>query len=236
MEVGRGRKFPAGPDNGRDKNGFGSGNFFTHLGGDYGAGTAWQVGASYLLTRPQGRTYPDTDSLGANVTDSFSGTSRLLALSGVLKWAPNGNATVNNFKLQGEYFRRTENGSLTYDTTAASLGTRTGGYGSTQSGWYGQGTYQFMEQWRVGYRYDRLSPGTTSIGLVNAGTLSAANFPILASYSPTRNTAMIDWSGSEFSRLRLQLARDRARAGLPADNQLVLQYIMSLGAHGAHKF
>ena len=235
-EFGRGRKFPAGPDNGRDKNGFGSGNFFTHLGGDIGASTAWQVGASYLMTQPQGRTWQDTDAAGTNVTDSFSGKSRLLALSGVLKWAPNGNSTVNNFKLQGEYFRRRENGALTYDTAAASLGTQTGDYRSAQSGWYTQGVYQFARQWRAGYRYDRLSPGTTSIGLVNSGALTAANFPILASYKPTRDTVMLDWSGSEFSRVRVQLARDRSRAGLPADNQMVLQYIMSLGAHGAHKF
>lgn len=46
---------------------------------------------------------------------------------------------------------------------------------------------------------------------------------------------MVDWSPSEFSRLRLQLARDKSRSG-EADNQLWLQYIMSLGAHGAHKF
>jgi hypothetical protein len=46
---------------------------------------------------------------------------------------------------------------------------------------------------------------------------------------------MLDWSPSEFSRLRLQFARDTAMAGI-TDNQVTLQYIMSLGAHGAHKF
>ena len=46
---------------------------------------------------------------------------------------------------------------------------------------------------------------------------------------------MLDYSPSEFSRLRLQLARDRAREGA-SDNQLFLQYQMSLGAHGAHAF
>jgi hypothetical protein len=65
--------------------------------------------------------------------------------------------------------------------------------------------------------------------------LSAADFPILGGHDPRRNTLMVDWSASEFSRLRLQLARDYARAGEP-DNQILLQYIMSLGAHGAHRF
>jgi hypothetical protein len=46
---------------------------------------------------------------------------------------------------------------------------------------------------------------------------------------------MVDWNPSEFSRLRLQYAKDEATQGL-TDHQLTLQYIMTLGAHGAHKF
>jgi hypothetical protein len=46
---------------------------------------------------------------------------------------------------------------------------------------------------------------------------------------------MVDFSASEFSRLRLQYARDQARANF-TDNQWQLQYQMSLGAHGAHGF
>lgn len=235
VEAGRGRKFPGGPDGGRSKNGFGSGTLFAHLGGDIGASTAWRIGVSHLRTSPRGRTYDDVDAAGVGVSNSFSGRSRLWALDGVLKWAPNGNATSTSLKLQGEFFRRTENGSLTYDTQAASLGTQTAGYRSRQSGWYLQGVYQFMPQWRIGYRYDRLDAGATRIGLVDAGALTAADFPILSGYDPKRSTLMVDWSASEFSRLRLQIARDYSRMGEP-DNQVFLQYIMSLGAHGAHKF
>jgi hypothetical protein len=89
--------------------------------------------------------------------------------------------------------------------------------------------------WRVGYRYDRLDAGTTSIGLVDSGALTAKDFPILAKYNPTRNTVMVDWSPSEFSRVRLQYAQDKSRSDA-TDNQVFLQYIVSLGAHGAHKF
>jgi len=46
---------------------------------------------------------------------------------------------------------------------------------------------------------------------------------------------MLDYSPSEFSRWRLQLARDNSRQGLP-DTQFFVQYIMSLGAHGAHSY
>lgn len=237
LELGRGRKFPGGPDGGRSKNGFGSGTLFAHLGGDIGASTAWRVGVSHLRTSAQDRSYDDLDSTGTGtrVANSFTGRSRLWAVDGVLKWAPNGNSTETSFKLQGEYFRRNESGNLTYDTASASLGTQTGSYASRQSGWYLQGVYQFMPQWRAGYRYDRLNAGTTSLGLVNSGALTAADFPILGAYRPTRNTWMLDWSASEFSRVRLQFARDRSRFGA-TDNQMFLQYIMSLGAHGAHKF
>jgi hypothetical protein len=60
------------------------------------------------------------DALGAPVVNSFTGRSRLWVADGVLKWAPNGNSTVTNFKLQGEYFRRMEDGQLTYDDTSGS--------------------------------------------------------------------------------------------------------------------
>ena len=230
VELGRGRQFPSGVD--RNKNGFGSTNLFTHLGGDLGQSIAWQTGLSHLWTSPRDRAYADLDSTGKGVVNSFTGKSRLWVLDGVLKWAPNGNPTYNNFKLQGEYFQRKENGDLTFDTASRAL---TDGLTSRQSGWYLQGVYQFLPQWRVGYRYDRLDSGTTNIGLVDSGALRAADFPILGGYNPKRNTVMVDWNPSEFSRIRLQFARDYSRLGQP-DNQLLLQYIVSLGAHGAHRF
>ena len=235
LELGRGRSFPGGSAAGRSRNGAASSTLFAHVGGDIGESTAWKLGLSHLRTSPQGRSYDDADASGTTVSNAFSGRSRLWALGGVLKWAPNGNATLTNLKLQGEYFRRREEGSLTYDTAAASLGTQTGSYASRQSGWYAQGVYQFMPQWRLGYRRDRLNSGASSLGLVDTGALGAANFPILEGYKPTRSTIMVDWSGSEFSRLRLQLAHDRSRNDA-GDRQLFLQYIMSLGAHGAHAF
>jgi len=231
-EIGRGRAFPG---SNRDKNGAGAGNLFARLGGDIGAGTAWRLGLSHLRTTAQSRSYEDLDSTGTQVNNSFDGSSRLWVLDGVLKWAPKGNPGYSNFKLQGEYFRRREEGSFTYDTAAASLGTQSDTYRSAQSGWYAQGVYQFMPRWRTGYRYDRLNSGSVKLGLVDSGALSAADFPIYARNDATRNTLMFDFSPSEFSRLRLQFASDKSRLGV-TDNQVFLQYIMSLGAHGAHKF
>ncbi|TMH44216.1 MAG: hypothetical protein E6H54_09510 [Betaproteobacteria bacterium] len=226
-ELGRGRAFPASLSE-SGKNGAGSLNFFTHVGGDIGQSIAWQTGLSHLRTNPRERTFDDPT---AGVSDSFNGTSRLWVASGILKWSPNGNPTYNNLKLQGEYFRRKEDGTLVFDSPGAALAN---GYDSRQSGWYAQGVYQFLPTWRAGYRYDRLDSGAVSID-TSASGLTAADFPILAGYKPKKHSLMVDWSPSEFSRIRLQYARDYSRMGQP-DNQVFLQYIVSLGAHGAHTF
>lgn len=241
IEVGA--EFSAGdqfPGSDRNKNGIGGSALFGHLGGDIGASTAWRTGVSYLKTSPNARSYQDTDSLGGAVTNSFSGSAKLWGVDGVLKWAPNGNSTYYNFKLQGEYFRLKQNGTLTYDDTAqaaAQFGATFSDYlRADQSGWYLQGVWQFYPRWRVGYRYDALRYGTLNNGIVNNGLgPAAADFPVLVSHSPTRNTLMFDFSPTEFSRLRLQLASDKSRLGV-TDNQVFVQYIYSLGAHGAHKF
>ena len=76
---------------------------------------------------------------------------------------------------------------------------------------------------------------TPSLSAVDDGRLTAADFSRLLSYNPSRRTVMVDYSPSEFSRFRVQLARDQSRPGV-TDSQLFLQYIMSLGVHGAHSF
>jgi hypothetical protein len=224
-EIGSGATFP-GNDTGR--NGIGSAALFAHVGDDLGESASWRAGLSYLRQRAQDRRYDDLDADGNDHGASFSGRSRTWVADAIYKWAPGGNATRENLKLQGEYFRRTEDGTL---AQAAA----TGGFSSTQSGWYLQAVYQFMPQWRVGARYDRLDAGSLAIGLVDNGTLAAADLPVLQRATPTRSTLMVDYSLSEFSRFRLQLANDRSR-GDASDRQLFLQYIMSLGAHGAHSF
>ena len=50
-----------------------------------------------------------------------------------------------------------------------------------------------------------------------------------------RTTVMLDWTPSEFSRIRIQYAQSKTRPDF-TDNQFFLQYILTLGAHGAHKF
>lgn len=234
-EAGRGKNFP-GSD--RNKNGIGSAALFAHVGGDIGTNYFYRTGVSYLWTSPRDRQFNDLDSAGNAVVNSFSGDSRLWIADFILKWAPNGNATVTNFKVQGEYLRRIETGTLDFDMNSTGvLGMPVaGGYSSNQSGWYLQGVYQFAPRWRVGLRHDQLQAGTVNIAQVLNGTLTPQDFPTLLGHTPRRNTLMFDYSPSEFSRIRLQFARDESRPDGVKDDQLLLQYIYSLGAHRAHKF
>jgi hypothetical protein len=219
MEVGSGSTFPG---NDRNKNGAGSVAVFAHLGDDIGDATSYRAGVSYLHTGAEQRGFEDN-----GLEHAFSGKSATWIADAIYKWAPNGNPINTNFKLQGEYFRRKETGTLDY--ALATDAAASGNYRSAQSGWYLQSVYQFMPNWRTGLRYDRLHSGTPELGL------SAAGLAILDPYNPARTSLMLDYSPSEFSRLRLQVARDKSRPGV-SDNQIFLQYIMSLGTHAAHSF
>lgn len=220
-EFGSGRAFPG---NDRNKNGLGSSAVFAHVGDDIGDSGSYRAGVSWLHTASNDRAYEEN-----GVPFAFSGRSNVLIADAIYKWAPNGNPTQQNLKLQGEYLRRNEDGSL----LASSGG---GHYDRTQSGWYLQGVYQFMPTWRAGLRYEHLTSGTPNAAILAVNDFAnSALYPSLSVFSPTRATAMLDWSPSEFSRFRLQFARDRSQNGA-SDNQIYLQYIMSLGTHAAHAF
>ena len=213
-EYGRGR---IADTTGRDKNGGSAGSIFAHVGGDIGVNSSWRTGLSYLTVSTENRQSNDLDAAGAYVANRFTGTSQVWIADAVWKWAPNGNANNTSFKLQGEYLHRNEGGRLNTDNYAAS-----------QDGWYLQGVYKFLPNWRAGLRYDQLNSGSVDYGL---NSVNLAN----TSYDPKRVSAMLDYSPSEFSRIRLQLSQDKSRQEA-TDNQVFIQYTMSLGAHGAHKY
>ena len=175
---------------------------------------------------------------------SFAGDTRLFGVDFRYTWAPTGNARDSELILQGEYFRRSESGDYTlqeeHEVCARAEGVdpstpyaeleeddkvcqthmeeMTERLNGDTNGWYAQAVYKFLPQWRVGARYARLSPPSDAELDNNLSTVSA----------------MLDWTNSEFGRVRLQYNRETF--GDVRDNQLILQYVMSLGAHGAHAF
>lgn len=211
----RGDDFPFGGAEGGD---IGAWSAFTRIGGDLGENHSWRIGG-YLLTgeAPGGRSSHEDEV-------QFAGDSDLYAADLRYTWTPFGNPRGSEFTFQAEYFRRYEDG--VYEDFNAETGAIA--VDSHDSGWYLQGVYRFDPQWRVGFRYSELTPPAMPTAL--AGSVLAAD-----GHKPRAYALMTDWSNSEFSRLRLQFNREELRDGQD-DNQLILQYIMSLGAHGAHKF
>ena len=224
-EVGNGDAFPGSP---RNSNSAGAWSAFAHAGGDVGTSSGWRAGLSYLETRAVDRAGKLPDTAGNIAQTSFGGNTHTTIADFVWKYAPDGNATRTNFKLQGEYFWQRANGDLTYDRDGALGLTHTDAYSANQRGWYLQGIWQFMPMWRVGLRYDQLNQGSPDYG-TNAAFLATDPF------TPQRTTVMFDWTPSEFSRFRIQYAQSKTRPDF-TDNQFFLQYILTLGAHGAHKF
>ena len=89
----------------------------------------------------------------------------------------------------------------------------------SSSSWYAQAIYKFSPRWRLGFRYAQLTPPDE----VDLG------------FDPHTISAMLDFSNSEFSRFRLQYNREVLGNGVE-DDQIILQYVMSIGAHAAHPF
>ncbi|ANX05306.1 TonB-dependent receptor [Immundisolibacter cernigliae] len=229
-EVAKGQFFP-GSDGGADKNGAGAWAAFAHVGGDVGVAHSWRAGLSYLRASPREREGFLDDINDFEALTAFSGRSSAWLADFVWKWAPDGNPRQRNFIFAAEYFDRDEDGDLLCRDDSAAGGACLGltdRYASAQSGGYAQAIYQFMPRWRTGLRYDRLDGGSVDFG-TNGAFFEAVDF------DPSRWSLMTDYSPSEFSRFRLQFARDKSFEGDP-DNQVILQYILSIGAHGAHKF
>jgi hypothetical protein len=223
-ELGRGQNFP-----GTDRNGNGANShaLFAHVGGDLGASHSWRAGLSWLRTRARDRDQDHESETFGEIEGAFTGNSRIGLADFVYKWSPDGNPARRNFTFQAEYFQRRESGDLAVaDEDGNALGEDR--YRTRQSGFYLSGVYRFTPNWRAGLRYDRLYSGSQRFG-DNPADIEIEH------YRPQRFVAMVDYNWSEFSRLRLQFARDRAMPGI-VDNQITLQYVMSLGSHGAHKF
>ncbi len=162
---------------------------------------------------------------------SFTGDSSLYAIDFRYTWAPTGNARERELILQSEYFWRDESGEYVLqeeheectDPTDSStcelhLEDVTESLSADSRGWYAQAVYKFLPDWRIGTRYSRLStPNDAEL-----------------SHDPYSLSAMVDWTNSEFGRIRFQYNRESFNG--EDDDQFILQYIMSLGAHAAHSF
>lgn len=200
----RGDAFPAAN---ADDNGTGTIAAFVKTGGDLDEESSWLASASFLKTKAQDR---DIDG------DIFTGEDQLGILSLVYKWAPGGNPTVNNLIVNGEYFFGNEEGAFNGVPVDVD-----------RSGFYVQGVYQFMPQWRLGLRYAELGSDGVSGALAGSALDDFGR-------SPRSATALLEYDTSEFGRLRVQYTYDDG--DLQANSEISAGYTMIIGPHGAHRF
>lgn len=210
----RGDDFPNGSGDGEGADSYSG---FARIGSDIGNNQSWRLGGYVLGSNVKGR-------MSNENMVTFIGDSNLYAADFRYTLAPTGNPRQQEVTFQTEYFHRSEDG--TYQD--ADAGTGVVNFNDDTQGWYAQGVYKFLPQWRVGARYSQLLSADTPAGLV--GSALDAN-----GFDPETYTVMADWTNSEFSRLRAQINHEELSKGAH-DNQFLLQYILSFGAHSAHKY
>ena len=227
---------------------------FIRVGDDLGRTGAWRVGGYILSGKSRNRGVvhdheedehaheegedEDHDHAEFFSEGMFTGDTQIYAIDVRATIAPTGNARESELILQGEYFWRKEDGTytlpgeeeLSVNPTEQNdegqnlverhvLPGETERFDTTSSGWYLQAVYKFHPQWRIGARYSQLNPPDEAE----------------LKHDPNSISAMVDWTNSEFGRLRFQYNRETL-AKDQRDNQFLLQYTMSLGAHAAHSF
>ena len=245
----RGDDFPFAGAEGNDINSFSA---FLRVGGDIGGNSSWRIGGYLLDGEASGRggghghghedehAHEENGEHGNDDHDHedehaeeheedheenleeffaagmFTGDTRLYSVDFRYVWAPTGNIRQKEVLLQGEYFWRDEEGVY---TLAEGDEVHEEHLDGGSHGWYAQGVFKFSPKWRIGARYSQIySPEDSGID-----------------HDPYAVAVMGDWSNSEFSRVRLQYNHEKLEEDL-SDNQILLQYIMSIGAHAAHKY
>ena len=216
----RGANYPATSDEG-----VGLYKAHARVGGDIDESTSWRVGAHYLHAEPKARAAGAGHAHGGSTpsTLSFTGDSDLYAVEAKLEWGPNGNNTEQNLELRAEYFIRQEDGN--YDD-----GTDTPAFDGTAQGFYAQAAYKFMPEWSIGARYDHLMPEEDIDADLHGTSLDAEG------HEPKASTFSLQYAPSEFSRIRASYANADLSAEAPTDHRFFINFQVSLGAHGAHKY
>ncbi len=202
---------------------------YTKLGGDIGANGSWQAGLSYMRNE-NGRMTADEHEDHAELEDddhghdhshsaNYTGENTYIA-DFVYKWAPNGNYKYQHLTVSGEYFKVTDFTPVALEDEHLSEQSV-----DDQQGWYLSGVYQFSPNWSAGVRY----------GEVDTQEMHGDHFH---GQKLKESEVSLAWHHSHFSTVRLQYTNQKGTNfdGIEDDNVITLQYVMTLGAHGAHQF
>ena len=207
---------------------------FAKVAPDLGERHALQFGVSYAYNRRHQEVYEHSDEHvredGAIEVEyhenGLDGHAALWGLDLVYKYDGDGAQGHGDFKFQTEYLRAIKDLEIGSSPHPEAIGA---GRTFTTDGLYAQAVYGFAPRWTAGLRYDVL-------GLTNEVSGGAADQGFGSS---DRWTLDVSWNLSEFSRLRAQYARNDILVE-PGERErfdaFYLQFIVSMGSHGAHTF
>ena len=151
-------------------------------------------------------------------------TNQLLGFDATLRWKPLRRSIYHSFVARHEFIWSRLAQPAPFAT-------------ARPTGFYVSGEYQLGRRWFLGGRYDRSQRGLCQL------TVPPTQLPLSCSPLSGLGPLVQDSGGSvaltywpsEFSQIRGQLRRTLYGGTSPA-NELLFQFIFSLGAHGAHPF
>ncbi len=190
----------------------------TKVGGDLSISQSWQAGLSYMKNRSpaveeeegEGHDHDhDHDHAGhSHGLNYYGGNMSVFDL--VWKWAPRGNNRQQQIELSAEYFYVDDLNEYADDD-------------DFHEGWYASAVWQFAPQWSAGVRYGEVD-------------LRQPHGDHFHSQSLQETDIMVSYSHSHFSTIRLQYTHQSGDGFDDINNGIFVQYVMSLGEHGAHEF
>lgn len=238
-EVTSGATYPSGENEDNNK----GLTLFAKTGGDFDESSSWQLGLGLYQAKFDAREAGGHHHGGGHghghggeevENELHDGEVDVTAIDFVYKWAPNGNSKQTNLKLQAEYFIRNEKAESEFVEGSEKA---SADYDGEQTGYYIQAVYQFMPAWRAGLRYGSLSADNKITNF--SGTLPKDEYleesGLGTEDDPKKTSVMFDYSPSHFSRIRFQYSNLENGHGDKKDI-FTLQYVMSIGSHGAHTF
>nr|WP_243637383.1 hypothetical protein [Parashewanella curva] len=240
VEAFKGNKFRAENDEVKPKS-TGVYTAYTKIGDDIGESSSWQLGFSYINNQ-NGLTalehheeehdhdhedekehaheaegeHGHEDAHGHSHAAKFTG-KHIYGVDAVYKWAPKGNYKYQHLTLTGEYFKATDLFSAEeHQDEVDDL---------SHNGWYVSSVYQFSPNWSAGLRYGEVTVQEAHEDHADEMKLKESEF-------------QVSYHTSHFSTIRLQYSHQDGTGELkPVDeNSVTLQFIVALGAHGAHQF
>ena len=189
---------------------------FLKVSPDLGYSHTLQAGVSF----GRSRSHQEAESVPGIGTEAFDGATWFFLTDWVWRYDSSKQYGQGDLTVQGEYIYRSK--SLDFMRATNRMNARS----SQQDGLYAQAVYGVGPRWTIGGRFE-------VIGLQNRMTLT----PSLDLSASTRSSANVTFNPTEFSRFRVQYNHGSFWNGRKVSfDQLYVQFQMSLGVHGAHRF